>query len=169
MNKWISTILLALVICFAVADSTNFPFKVTDDVTPIQYVKLSVSSSDTNFIPNKDLSVEGVGVDKLLFVKYDLSKSGVSKITVAATDEAQKTTESSFTFAIHPPPTLKIKRHNNIPILYWDSVSNYTYKLYIKNSVAGPWSNFCDVTASGPITYYTNETEGVQGFFKLGY
>jgi hypothetical protein len=169
MNKWISTILLVLVIGFAFADSTNFPFTVSDDITPLAYLKVTAASSDTNFIPNRYLSIEGDGSNRFLVVRYDLDKPGVSKITVGATDEAQKTSESSFNFAVHPLPILKIKSLNGMPVLYWDSVSNYNYKLYHKVNVAGAWSNILSINALGAVTSYTNETEGTQGFFKLGY
>ena len=52
-------------------------------------------------------------------------------------------------------------------VIYWDSVTGRTYRLFIGGSILGGWSNVLQVTGDGQRKNYTNESSEQTGFYRL--
>lgn len=74
-------------------------FTLTDPDTPINAVQVYVASSNTNIISNSDIHLIGVGTNRFLTIASHCQGTGVTTITLTATD-AQNTVSAGFDLTI---------------------------------------------------------------------
>lgn len=82
------------------------PFDVADAETTAANVALSVTSSDTAFVPEANIVIGGAGASRDVTVTTVAGEAGPATITIRGTDSAGQFSERSFVVAKNSPPTV---------------------------------------------------------------
>lgn len=88
--------------------------KVNDSSTPLDQVKLSATSSDTNIVANESFAVSGTGTDRVLTFTPKANQSGTITITLKLEDEISKgvdavtTTMTAVITPVNDLPTITL-------------------------------------------------------------
>jgi parallel beta-helix repeat protein len=115
----------------------SIPFTVGDVETNTNYLTVTASSSDTNLVPDENISLGGSGANRTLNITPAPNQSGTATITVSVND-GNVTTNDTF--------LLTVNAVNDAPVAIAQSVS-MSWNTSINITLAGT-----DVEAS-PLTY----------------
>ena len=76
------------------------PFTVSDDITPVADLVLSVTSSNTALVPNANMVFGGSGQERTLKITPAAGQTGSCTVTITAKDELNQVSTESFLFSI---------------------------------------------------------------------
>lgn len=94
------------------------PFTVTDRETLSGSLVIAASSSDQSLVPDANIQIGGLGIDRSLTITPATGQLGMATITVTVTDEEGLTATDTFVLTVTPentPPTISGFSDQSVP------------------------------------------------------
>ncbi len=142
--------------------SETFSFIVGDPDTPVEYLRVTVTSPNTSLVPSQyaNIHAEGTGANRTLFVKpakdADTSTFGIADITVTVTDDQDASAEERLFLrvsSVNDAPTITgtpaLTVNEEIPYLFTpnaDDIDNTADDLFFTIEHKPSWANFDEQT-----------------------
>ena len=137
------------------------PFILTDAESPADSLTLTRSSSNTALVPTQNVVLDGSGINRTITVTPLPNGSGLTTITLVATDPDGNSTTNQFVLTVNqvidPPRFVSIALVGTVTMLSFTTESGFTYTVEYKDSLDDTiWTPVESVSGNGSTVVVTD-------------